>query len=134
YKSFTKKNKVSKERVERDNTKLSVTFRRDRWDVENLSMDEILKLNSLCIYTDKENKDDLMHFENVNIHRSKRHSTNTKNFKLNLFHVATRNYNKIKEATEGKNNFYTYDEFMKNKDNIKFKVLTQIYVGNKVRK
>ena len=119
--------KLYRKSVERDNTKINYIRRHNEvWNNENLTFDQLLKLKGLVIYTEKDNKNDLMPLSD-SIFRAGYGTTSVKRFFIAL---ASRNYNKLKEyVKETKlHNYYTMDEFNDNKDNIQFKTLKDIYL------
>jgi hypothetical protein len=127
YSEFAKKHR--KTSATRDMTKVSYTTRESsynsniKWENYNITIRELVNSNYLTIMTTKDDKDDLLWFDKINIGFSEKYKT--------ARYIATSPtiYKKIDE-TEGKNdNFFTYKEFMENKDNIKFKFLKELHLA-----
>ena len=120
YDAYAKKHKKTSK--SRDTTKHSYFLRRyNKWNTESDSLEDICKLKGLVIYTDKGNKDDLFKV-----------SDNYFSYGSYIYPIALApsNYEKLKKYVKENDlkNHYTMEEFNENKDNIKFKVLKDLYV------
>ena len=130
--------RTRKKATSRDNSLVNIKFRSSRaWDTYKMTMHDLANYNSkYTIFIAPENdKDSLTLIGHESEYHPKSLFSNKAIQKrcIKLISLAPSNYKKLAKLVENKNNYYTMEDYINNKGDIKFKYLADLYIYHKLK-